>query len=420
MITKAPRGTCDILPEAAPHWKYIEKVAAETARNFGFSEIRTPVFEHTELFERGVGDTTDVVQKEMYTFLDKGERSITLRPEGTASVARAYLENSLYANPQPTKLFYNISCYRYEKPQAGRLREFHQFGCEAFGSPSPSLDAELITLVDTFLKKLGITDVSLYINSIGCPECRKKYNDALISYFKEHEETLCETCRKRLYTNPMRILDCKSPICKKVNEGAPVILDYICDDCSEHFNKVKETLDAVGISYTIDPYIVRGLDYYTKTVFEFVSTNIGSQGTVCGGGRYDNLLRELDPSHDIPGIGFAIGIERLLLIMQAQGINFPEVSGPDIYVASLGEDIAVSKLVTELRRKGIYAECDHLGRSLKAQMKQADKQKALYSLVLGSEEVKNGSATLKNMQDGSTQNVNINNTDDIIKVLGGK
>ncbi len=400
MKIKAPRGTVDILPDEIENYKYVQRVAAETARVFGFSEISTPVFEHTELFERGVGDTTDVVQKEMYTFPDKSERSITLRPEGTASVARAYLEHSLYALPAPVKLFYDITCYRYEKPQTGRLREFHQFGAEVFGTAEPSIDAEIIAFVNSIFKNIGIKNLVLNINSIGCPSCRKEFNAALTEYLKSNYDSLCTTCHGRLERNPMRVLDCKNKSCKQIAEGAPAILDFICTDCRSHFEEVQKLLNAVGISYNIDPSIVRGLDYYTRTVFEFVSTEIGAQGTVCGGGRYDNLI-ELLGGGEIPGIGFAMGIERIILVMKAQGI-VPKVSKrPDVYIASAGEGGAVLSLVCGLRDAGVYAECDHAGRSLKAQMKNAGRMGARFSMVIGGDEVVAGKANIKNMDDGT-------------------
>ncbi len=343
MAIKAPRGTADILPVDASLWRFVENTAAETARAFGYEEIRTPVFEHTELFQRGVGDTTDVVQKEMYTFNDKGDRSITLRPEGTASAARAYIEHAMHALPQPVKLYYCGACYRYEKPQAGRLREFHQFGIEAYGSEDPALDAEIIAVASTIFKNLGLSGLTLNINSIGCPACRKKYNEALISYLSSHSETLCETCNTRLSKNPMRVLDCKSPICKEIAAGAPHILDYICDDCSTHFEAVKSYLNVMGIPFSIDPTIVRGLDYYTRTVFEFVSTQIGAQGTVCGGGRYDGLLEELGGT-PTPGMGFAMGIERIILVLRAMGLVKEEKNVPRLFVACIGQTAAALAL----------------------------------------------------------------------------
>lgn len=413
MAIKAPRGTADILPSDAPIWRYVEKTAAETARTFGYEEIRTPVFEHTELFQRGVGDTTDVVQKEMYTFNDKGDRSITLRPEGTASAARAYIEHSMHALPQPVKLFYSCACYRYEKPQAGRLREFHQFGIEAFGSKDPSLDAEIIALASTIFKNLGAEALTLNLNSIGCPECRKKYNEALTAYLSAHSETLCETCNTRLSKNPMRVLDCKSPICKEVAKDAPVILDYICDDCRAHFETVQSYLKAMDIPFSIDPTIVRGLDYYTRTVFEFVSTQIGAQGTVCGGGRYDGLLEEIGGAAG-PGMGFAMGIERILLVLKAQGCLPESEEAPQIFIASIGQTAAALALSQKLRENGIYASCDVAGRSLKAQMKNADRLGARFSLVLGEDEVKSGEAQLKNMETGEKETVSLSDIPSLI------
>lgn len=321
LITKAIKGTKDVLPKDVHKNQYIEATALDIASKFGYKEIRTPVFEHTELFQRGVGDTTDVVQKEMYTFDDKGGRSITLRPEGTAGAVRSYLENGLCNEALPQKVCYLISCYRYEKPQAGRLREFHQFGVECFGSASPLADAEIIALAKSLFDTLGVKDLSLEINSIGCPTCRAEYHKALKEYFSSRKDELCNTCKSRLDRNPMRILDCKSPICHEIAEGAPVVIDYLCDECKEHFENVQKYLKAQNIEYTINPQIVRGLDYYTKTVFEFVSNSIGAQGTVCGGGRYDGLVEELGGQHT-PSLGFAMGIERLMLLMEAQGCNF--------------------------------------------------------------------------------------------------
>ena len=419
MITKAPRGTADILPADMPYWRYVTGTAAKVATAFGFREIKTPVFEHTELFERGVGDTTDVVTKEMYTFLDKADRSITLRPEGTACAARAYLEHSMQALPQPVKLYYDIACYRYEKPQAGRLREFHQFGIEVFGGADAAVDAEVIALADTIFKTLGIDSLELNINSIGCPECRKKYNEALIKYLKANVDGLCPTCIERLEKNPMRIIDCKNPPCKEIAKGAPHILDFICDECSEHFDKTKSYLDKMGIKYTVDPTIVRGLDYYTKTVFEFVSKEIGAQGTVCGGGRYDGLIEMLG-GKATPGMGFATGIERIILVLKALNIKVPNDTVPSVYVASIGCDEDAMALTYKLRKAGINAECDTAGRSLKAQMKNADRLGARYSVVLGEDEISAGSATFKNMADKTTAQLKLDNIDDIKDFLASK
>lgn len=408
IITKAPRGTLDILPSEVRKWQYIEKVVLETASLYGFKEIRTPVFEHTELFQRSVGDTTDVVQKEMYTFEDKGGRSITLRPEGTAGVARSVLEHNLNRDVLPLRTSYLTSCYRYEKPQAGRYREFHQFGVEMFGSDSPVADAEVICLGHAVLTNLGITDIALEINSIGCPECRAKYYEQLKEYFEAYKGELCETCLGRLEKNPMRILDCKSPICSKIAQDAPKMVDYLCEECSDHFEKVKKYLDINGIEYTVNPKIVRGLDYYTKTVFEFIATGIGAQGTVCGGGRYDGLIEELGGTKT-PGLGFAMGIERLLLVMEQQGIEFPESPKPTVYIAPLDDEARASAIfITEgLRMEGFYVECDVMNRSLKAQMKYADKIGAKYSIVLGSDEIMSETVAIKDMETGEKKDVKI-------------
>ncbi len=416
MLTKAPRGTNDIINPDSKKWQYIENKARDICARFGYGEIRTPTFEHTELFLRGVGDTTDVVEKQMYTFEDKGNRSITLRPEGTASAARAFIEHNLGSQPLPVKLFYIIPCFRYEKPQAGRLREFHQFGVEVFGSDKPCVDSEIISLAIMYLNELGLTDLSLKINSIGCPECRKKYNEILINYFKNHYEELCDTCKGRLERNPLRILDCKSPICGALAKDAPKLIDYICDECKLHFNAVKTGLDNMGISYEIDPDIVRGLDYYTKTVFEISSNDIGSQSAVCGGGRYDGLIEELGGAKT-PGIGFALGIERLLMVMENKGLSFGNDDFPKLFVATIGEkaDIYVEKLIYDLRKCGIKCEKDRMGRSLKAQMKYADKSGFLYSVVVGDDEIDKNEVTLKNMRDGSSTCVALDKLLDYIK-----
>lgn len=397
MAIKAPKGTHDVTPQEAAIWQYIEETAREICKEYGYGEIRLPVFEHTELFQRGVGDTTDVVQKEMYTFNDKGGRSITLRPEGTAGVVRAYLENNLYANTQPTKLFYLLSCYRYEKPQAGRLREFHQFGVECFGAQGPAVDAEIISVAHELFRRLGLSDIALHINSIGCPKCRKEYNRKLQEYFEARKEELCETCRDRLYKNTLRILDCKSPVCQEIAKGAPLIIEHLCEDCEEHFAKLQEYLKIMNIEYQIDPYIVRGLDYYTKTVFEFVSNQIGAQGTVCGGGRYDGLVEELDGA-PTPGIGFAMGLERLILLLHNVGIT-KEPEPLDLFLVSLGEkaDLYVQKFVYDLRKAGVSCDRDYLSRSFKAQMKYANKTGSRYIIVIGDDEISQDAGKLKNM-----------------------
>lgn len=408
LITKAIKGTKDILPKDVHKNQYIEATALDIASKFGYKEIRTPVFEHTELFQRGVGDTTDVVQKEMYTFDDKGGRSITLRPEGTAGAVRSYLENGLCNEALPQKVCYLISCYRYEKPQAGRLREFHQFGVECFGSASPLADAEIIALAKSLFDTLGVKDLSLEINSIGCPTCRAEYHKALKEYFSSRKDELCDTCKSRLDRNPMRILDCKSPICHEIAEGAPVVIDYLCDECKEHFENVQKYLKAQNIEYTINPQIVRGLDYYTKTVFEFVSNSIGAQGTVCGGGRYDGLVEELGGQHT-PSLGFAMGIERLMLLMEAQGCEFPEAEKPDLFIVALGEKATLKavEIAKDMREEGFSALLDLNQRSVRAQMKYADKLGAKFNVVIGDNEVEAKTAKLKNMQTGEETEINL-------------
>lgn len=400
-INRAPRGTNDCLPADSIKWQYAEKKMLETASLFGFSEIRLPVFEHTEVFTKSVGDTTDVVQKEMYTFLDKGGRSITLRPELTAGVVRSVIEHGLLAGPMPLKVCYIGGCYRYEKPQAGRLREFHQFGIECFGAQSPAADAEVIMLADTLLRSLGLRSYSLHINSIGCPECRKNYHAALKKYFKSKSDSLCKTCIDRLERNPMRILDCKCPECAAVAADAPVVLDYLCDECKEHFEGVKAHLNAAEIEFSVDPQIVRGLDYYTKTVFEFVSTSLGAQATVCGGGRYDGLVEQMQ-GPATPALGFGMGIERLLMIMEAEKAAIPDASSVDIYIAPMGNAAALtaSSLCRKLRDEGFIALTDITGRGLKAQMKYSDKIGAEFTTVLGDDELQKGTAKIKNMKTG--------------------
>lgn len=408
LITKAIKGTNDVLPSQVFKNQYIEAVCKTTAENFGFGEMRTPVFEHTELFQRGVGDTTDVVQKEMYTFDDKGGRSITLRPEGTAGAARAFLENGLSNEALPQKIYYLTSCYRYEKPQAGRLREFHQFGIECFGATSPLADAEIIALANQIFKTLGVKDLRLEINSIGCPHCRAEYHKALKEYFSQYKDSLCTTCQERLERNPMRLLDCKSPEDKAIAAGAPVILDYLCDECKEHFEAVKSYLGAMNIEYNVNPRIVRGLDYYTKTVFEFIAESIGAQGTVCGGGRYDGLIEELGGQRT-PSLGFGMGLERLQLVMEAQDCDFPAPSKPDLFIAALGEKakLKAAEIACDMRDEGFSVVWDLNDRGLRAQMKYADKLGARFNVVLGDDEVENGVAKLKNMDSGESNDINL-------------
>lgn len=406
LVTKAIKGTKDVLPKEVHKNQYIEATALDIAEKFGYKEIRTPMFEHTELFQRGVGDTTDVVQKEMYTFDDKGGRSITLRPEGTAGAVRSYLENGLCNEALPQKVCYVGPCFRYEKPQAGRLREFHQFGVECFGTASPLADAELISLGKSIFDTLEVKDISLEINSIGCPTCRAEYHKALKEYFSSRKDELCDTCRDRLDRNPMRILDCKSPVCSEIAKDAPVVTDYLCEECDEHFKKVQEYLKAMNIEYTINPKIVRGLDYYTKTVFEFISNSIGAQGTVAGGGRYDGLVDELG-GQKTPSLGFAMGLERLMMLMEAQNAPFPDASAPDLFVVALGDKATLKavEIVKDMRAEGFTALMDLNQRSVRAQMKYADKLGAKFNIVIGDNEVENGTAKLKNMSTGEETDI---------------
>ncbi len=397
-----PKGTKDVLPQDSYKWQFIENSAREVAKLFGASEMRTPTFEHTEVFLRGVGETTDIVNKEMYTFNDKGNRSITLKPEGTAGIVRAFIENGLQAGALPSKLYYITPCFRYERPQAGRLREFHQFGVEFFGATDANIDAEVIILAKSVLDKIGVKNIKLFINSIGCKDCRKKYQDALKAYLGENINDMCELCKDRLEKNPLRVLDCKNDNCKKINANAPKILDYICDDCRAHFEKVKSLLSLAGVEFGIDSGIVRGLDYYTRTVFEFVSENIGAQGTICGGGRYDGLVKELG-GNDVSGIGFAMGIERLLLLLENTGVEIPNDSKVKVYLAPMGEKEAekIFELANSLRLSGVACDFDHMNRGIKSQFKYADKIGAEYVGVIGSNELEQGIVKLKKMADGS-------------------
>ena len=395
----------DVVPSQVHKWHTVEKVASDIAEAYGFREIRIPTFENTELFVRSVGETTDVVQKEMFTVTGR-ESKFTLRPEGTAGTIRAVLQNGLLNEALPQKVFYILSCFRHEKPQAGRLWEFHQFGAEMAGSSSPAADAEMISMAGSVIEKLGIKDIELHINSIGCPHCRAKYYEKLREFFEPNKEKLCPTCLSRLEKNPMRILDCKSEICREIGKEAPLMIDYLCDECSEHFTSLKKYLDEMGIVYSIDPKIVRGLDYYTKTVFEFITTSIGAQGTVCGGGRYDGLIGEMG-GNPTPALGFAMGLERLIMTMEKQGCEFAEPRQCDIYIGSMGEaaGIKAAALVNELRTGGVKAEWDVMGRGVKAQMKYANKIGAAYSIILGDNELAEGKAKLKNMQSGEESEI---------------
>lgn len=402
---RKPRGTMDVMSPDIYNWLYIESTARKVASKFGFDEIRTPTFEELSLFSRGVGESTDVVQKEMYTFEDKEGKVFALRPEGTASVVRALVENGKCSDTLPIKLSYIINCFRYEKPQAGRSREFEQFGVEMFGSADAGADFTVISLAASILNELGIGNTSLHINSIGCPNCRPAYRAALVEYFEKNSEGLCDTCKTRLKTNPLRVLDCKCESCKKIAADAPKTIDHLCDECKNHMDKLESMLNACGIKYIVDTHIVRGLDYYTKTVFEFIADGIGAQSTVCGGGRYDGLVKELG-GPALPACGFAMGITRLILAMEQNNADIPEKAAPALYIASMGQaaQVKAQAIVWTLRQKGIYAECDVVGRSLKAQMKYADKTKAEKVLIIGDSELESGRAMLRDMTGSMGEN----------------
>lgn len=414
MIQK-PYGTNDILPGHTEKWQYIESVARETAALYGFVEIRFPTIEYTELFQRGVGDTTDVVQKEMYTFDDREEgRSISLRPEGTASVARSVIENGLYGGTMPLRLYYIINCFRHEKPQAGRYREFYQFGVELFGATSAAADAQIIALGAAFLRRLGLPFI-LRLNSIGCKKCRADYQRALVEYFSAHRDKLCDSCKTRLERNPLRLLDCKSEICSEIAKDAPKTTDYLCDDCAQHYNELLATLDGMGIEYVSDPKIVRGLDYYSRTVFEYQFTGIGAQNALGGGGRYDGLIESVGgPS--LSGIGFAMGINRLILAMEQTGASYPEQPKPTLYIAALGAPAMrrAAVLAQQLREQGVRAESDIVGRSLKAQMKYAGKSGFRYTLMIGDSELETGRAFLRNMEQSEQTEIEIDRVADYL------
>lgn len=411
-----PKGTKDVLPEESYKWHYVEKTVREVARTFCVNEIRTPSFEHTELFLRGVGDTTDIVNKEMYTFEDKGGRSITLKPEGTAGVARAFIENSLYGNAQPTKMYYITPVFRYEKPQAGRLREHHQFGIEYYGAYSPSADVEVMMLAKSIFDKFGVGNLVLNINSIGCPECRKKYNDALKSYLGARLNDMCPTCRERFDKNPLRILDCKEEGCKVITKDAPSVIDYLCDDCRAHHESVCRQLDSLGVNYVVNPRIVRGLDYYTRTVFEFISSNIGAQGTVCAGGRYNNLVEQVG-GKPCPAVGFGMGIERLLLVLESLGLSVGEKYVPDIYFAPVCDKAReiTPALALKLRAKGLSVDYDIMDRGFKPQLKYANKTGVKYLVILGEDEMAKNSASVKDMQSGEQVEVALDGLDEFFE-----
>lgn len=416
MAVKKPRGTNDFFGEDAVLMKKIEDTVREVCEAFGIKELRTPMFEYTELFARGVGETTDIVQKEMFTFEDRGGRSLTLKPEGTAGAARAFVENSMYGNAQPTKLYYITSCFRNERPQAGRYKEFHQFGVEMYGTYSAYADAELISLVYEILNRLGLKNIRLKLNSLGGNQCRQKYNDVLKKYIGENINNMCPDCKERFGKNPLRVLDCKNEHCQQIIGDAPAILDVLGDECKAHFDALQTSLTAMGIPFEVDKKIVRGLDYYTKTVFEFVSDDIGSQGTICGGGRYDNLVKECG-GPDTGAVGFAMGIERIMMVLRNQGAKLPEETKPLLYIGSIGDKGAVKaqELGYALRKAGIPVEYDVVGRSVKAQMKYADKLGANYNIVLGDDEIENDSVRLKNMLDGSQEQIKLSDIAEIMK-----
>ena len=418
MLSKAPRGTKDITPKDVYKWHYVEKKFREICALYGYEEIRTPIFEHTEVFARSVGDTTDVVQKEMYSFTDRGDRQLSLKPEGTAGVIRSFIENKMYADTQPTKLYYITPCFRYERPQAGRQRQFHQFGIEVLGSDGPSVDAEVISLAVQFFNEMGLKNLSVNINSVGCPTCREEYNRKLKEYLDKKVDVLCETCLERKDKNPMRVIDCKNPHCKENLQDIPFMIDHLCEDCKDHFDKLQTYLKEMDINYVVDKTIVRGLDYYKKTAFEIISNDIGSQSTVCGGGRYDGLVEMLGGPKGISGIGFALGAERLLLTLENNNIEIENPKSTDIYIATIGDAAKTKsfKLIKDLRTNHISADNDHLDKSLKAQFKYSDKLNAKYTVVIGDDELVNDTATLKNMKTSEQTTIKLSELVDELKL----
>ena len=410
MTINAPRGTNDILPPVSLKWEYVLDKARDIMKNYNYSEIKTPHFEYTELFQRGIGEVTDIVEKEMYTFEDKGGRSLTLRPEGTASVMRAFMEHKIYGKAQPTKYFYFGPMFRYERPQAGRYRQHHQLGAEVLGSNDPAVDAELISLGLKLLSELQLTNVEVYLNSIGCMECREDYLDKLKDYLVKHQDDLCEDCQDRMNRNPLRVLDCKNESCSSIITDAPKIIDYLCDDCQEHFESVKDYLDILDIDYIVDPTLVRGLDYYTNTAFEIKYSGLGAQDTVFGGGRYNGLAEEIG-GRSVPGIGFAIGIERLLLTLEEEGIELPIDKSIDLYITTIGEKAKKKsfELLDKLRDTRLKAEIDYLDRSVGSQMKAADRMNADYTIIIGGNELNSGQATVRNMESGDETEINLDN-----------
>ncbi|MFW6022866.1 MAG: histidine--tRNA ligase [Halanaerobiaceae bacterium] len=418
MNLNAPKGTNDILPPISLRWQYVEEVARKVLSSYNYDEIRTPIFEYTELFQRGIGETTDVVEKEMYTFIDKGDRSITLRPEGTASVVRSFMENKIYGQAQPSKYFYIGPMFRYEQPQAGRFRQFHQMGVEVFGSNDPAIDAEVIILGVNYLNRLGLDKLEVYINSIGCPDCRKEYFDILKNYLKQYDGQLCGDCKSRIERNPMRVLDCKVESCSVIVKDSPDILDYLCSECENHFNQVKEYLNTLNLDFIIDSNMVRGLDYYTNTVFEIKYTGLGAQDTVLAGGRYNGLAEEIG-GRDIPGIGFAMGIERLLLTLEKEDVNLPLTNEIDLYITTIGHKakVAAFEYIYKLRNDGFRTEIDYMDRSVKGQMKSADRMNAQYTIIIGEDELNKGIVTIKNMKSGEQQEVQLDKLVEKMKMM---
>jgi histidyl-tRNA synthetase len=417
-MINAPRGTNDILPPESAKWNYIENKAKKIFDLYNYEEIRTPIFEYTELFQRGIGEVTDIVEKEMYTFEDKSGRSITLRPEGTASVVRSFLENKIYGQAQPTKYYYIGPMFRYERPQAGRYRQFNQLGVEVFGSKDPMIDAEVINVGMHFLESLGLKKLKLYINSIGCPSCRPNYLNKLKSYLNDNKEELCDDCKNRIDKNPLRVLDCKNDQCQNIINDAPKIVAHLCEECEIHFESVKTNLSNLEIDFVIDPKLVRGLDYYTKTAFEVKFEGLGAQDTIFGGGRYDKLAEEIGDK-DIPGIGFALGIERLLLTLEKQEINIPIDKSIDIYLTTIGEKAktACFEILNEFRKNDIKAEIDYMDRSVGGQMKSADRMNANYTVIIGENELESCKATVRNMKTGDEKEIKLDKLVESIEKL---
>ncbi|MDY2795298.1 MAG: histidine--tRNA ligase [Peptostreptococcus porci] len=417
MVISAPRGTKDITPKESYKWNFLENKFKEICSIYGYEEIRTPIFEHTELFKRGVGDTTDIVQKEMYSFVDKGDREITLKPEGTAGVVRAFIEHKMNADAQPTKLFYITPCFRYERPQSGRQRQFHQFGVEAIGGDSPSLDAEVIALAMQFLNELGLNDLSVSINSVGCPVCRESYNRLLKDYLLQKSDVLCDLCNDRREKNPMRVIDCKNETCQSNIVDIPLMADHLCEDCQKHFETLKKYLDEMDIRYSVDKKIVRGLDYYKRTAFEIISNDLGSQSTVCGGGRYDGLVELIGGPKGFSGIGFGMGVERLLLTLEANEIEIENPNKTDIFIVTIGEKAKLKSfsLLKELRKEHFSADKDHLDRSVKAQFKYSNKINSRFTIVIGEDELEKDEASLKDMETGEQRLIKISEIVDELK-----